>query len=300
MNQPHEEPGRLPAHDRSMRERELEIEVARLEAELEAATGGDATLAASKFLELAATTVDRAVSDARREADALVGELSAEAERRRDDAVRIAAEAEADAARFAELAAESESAAEAARAAAQQVTVTARKELESARVEARRLTDEAHSTARSITEAAQAEAQHQAAQIVETERARIREELDVVTEVRAALERERTAMDQYNDELRQRVQDLAESMVACMSSDPDFADELADAETPELPSTDPEPVAFEPGAEVFPFETVVESPSASVAFGSSEQVVASPFGDLAAPLDDPWQDAPAALSLIHI
>ncbi len=43
------------------RERELEIEVARLNAELETLRDGDETEATSRFLAMAAATVDRAV-----------------------------------------------------------------------------------------------------------------------------------------------------------------------------------------------------------------------------------------------
>ncbi|MEZ5165991.1 MAG: hypothetical protein R2695_05685 [Acidimicrobiales bacterium] len=68
------------------RERELEIEVARLKAEVDALKGEDPVAATSRFLAMAADTVDRVVADARREADEIVEEISAQAEARRDEA----------------------------------------------------------------------------------------------------------------------------------------------------------------------------------------------------------------------
>ena len=83
-------------NDAIMRARELEIEVARLNAELETLRGeGEPTDIAARFLSMAASTVDQALTDARREADELAIEVSAAAEARRDEATRIAEEAEA-------------------------------------------------------------------------------------------------------------------------------------------------------------------------------------------------------------
>ena len=79
-----------------MRARELEIEVARLNAELETLRGeGEPTDIAARFLTMAASTVDQAMEQARTEADELAAEVSAAAEARRDEATRIADEAEA-------------------------------------------------------------------------------------------------------------------------------------------------------------------------------------------------------------
>ena len=72
MNQPNGDPGREPAARHSTaRERELEVELARVSAQLEAMQGGDLMQTTSRFLEMAANTVDLAMADARREADEL-------------------------------------------------------------------------------------------------------------------------------------------------------------------------------------------------------------------------------------
>ncbi len=197
------------------RERELELEIARLKAELEASKGADAGEAASRFLTLAANTVDAAMEDARREADELVTEVTADAEARRDEATRLAAEAEA-------------------------------------RADAMRVEAENHE---SIVTAAQetagqirADAEAEAANLVAVERARVVEEIESLSEVRASLEGEREALETYHGELRRRVQELAESMVNFMTTEPPLAacaalEELAAPEidtTPLEESTAPE------------------------------------------------------------
>jgi len=174
----------------TMRERELELEVARLQAELESAKGADAGEAASRFLALAASTVDAAMDDARREADELVAEVTADAEVRRDEATRLAAEAES---RAETMRAEAEN---------HEAIVTA-----------------AQQTAGQI----RADAETEAANLVATERARVVEEIESLSEVREALEGEREALESYHDQLRRRVQELAESMVNFMTTEPPLA-----------------------------------------------------------------------------
>lgn len=170
----------------SAREQELEIEVARLQAELDALRGEDPTTATSRFLAMAAATVDQAVEDARREADEIVEEISAEAEARRDEATRVAAEAEA---------------------MAEQLLADADRAEE--RIE------EANAEAEAIKSAAEEEAE----QLVTAERQKVAVEAEALDEVRASLETERAALDSYHEQLHRRVQELAESMVSFMSTE---------------------------------------------------------------------------------
>lgn len=168
------------------RERELELEVARLQAEVDALKGEDPATATSRFLAMAAETVDKAVADARREADEIVEEISGEAEARRDEATRVAAEAEA----MAEmLLADADRAQEAVEKATEEAaTIKATAEVE-------------------------------AAEIVATEREKVAAEYEAVAEVRTALDEERAALDSYHESLRRRVQELAESMVSFMDNE---------------------------------------------------------------------------------
>ncbi len=168
------------------RERELELEVARLKAELETLRGEDPAAATSRFLEMAAATVDLAVADARREADEIVEEVSAQAEARRDEATRVAAEAEALAEKML------------AEADRYQIVI-----------------DEAAEEANSIRAAAETEA----ANLIATERVKVAEEVAALAEVREALETERGALESYHETLRRRVQELAESMVSFMTTE---------------------------------------------------------------------------------
>lgn len=170
----------------SAREQELEIEVARLQAELDALRGEDPSTATSRFLAMAAATVDQAVEDARREADEIVEEISAEAEARRDEATRVAAEAEA---------------------MAEQLLADADRAEE--RIE------QANAEAEAITAAAEEEAE----QLVIAERQKVAVEAEALDEVRASLETERAALDSYHEQLHRRVQELAESMVSFMSTE---------------------------------------------------------------------------------
>jgi len=145
----------------SMRERELEVEIARLKAELEVLGGGaEPTEIAARFLTMAANTVDQAIAAAREEADDIVSGVAAEAEARRAEAERMKAEA----------------------------------------------ADHLH-----------------------VERARVADEVERLAEVRSALENERTVLERYHEELKRRVQQLAESMVSFMTTEPPLAaiDELA-------------------------------------------------------------------------
>ncbi len=145
----------------SMRERELEVEIARLKAELEVLGGGaEPTEIAARFLAMAANTVDQAIAAAREEANDIVSGVAAEAEARRTEAERMKAEA----------------------------------------------------------------AGH-----LRVERARVADEVERLAEVRSALENERTVLERYHEELKRRVQQLAESMVSFMTTEPPLAaiDELA-------------------------------------------------------------------------
>ena len=159
----------------SMRERELEVEIARLKAELEVLGGGaEPTEIAARFLAMAANTVDQAIAAAREEAADIVSGVAAEAEARRAEAERMKAEA----------------------------------------------ADHLH-----------------------VERARVADEVERLAEVRSALENERTVLERYHEELKRRVQQLAESMVSFMTTEPPLAaiDELAAL------ALDPDTAAVDPG-----------------------------------------------------
>ncbi len=211
----------------SMRERELEVEIARLNAEL-AVLKGDSEPAevAARFLTMAASTVDQAMADARREAEELVVEVASAAEARRDEATRVAEQVEAETEALRVEANNQQAAAEAARHEAQRVTDAA--------------TDH-----------------------INKERARVAEEVERLADVRTALESERSALETYHEELKRRVQELAESMVSFMTTEPPLAavtaiDELA------KPAIEPAAAAVEaayapaPVAEERPVDAMVE------------------------------------------
>ncbi len=179
-----------PRPVQSIRERELEVDVARLQAELEAARGGDAVEATSRFLTMASKTVDLAMEDARREADDLAAEVSADAEARRDEATRLAAEAEARAVVLRHEAENHEAVLFAAEEAALRI---------------------------------KADAEVEASNLVAVERTKVAEEIEALSSVRGALEDERGALENYHEELRRRVQELAESMVSFMTTEPPIA-----------------------------------------------------------------------------
>ena len=168
------------------REQELEIELARLQAELDTLRGDDPTAVTSRFLKMAAETVDKAVADARREADEIVEEISSEAEARRDEATRVASEAEAMAE---QLLAEADRAQEAVA--------------------------EANDKAAEI----KADAEAAAAVIVAVEHEKIAVEIETVAEIRGALNDERVALESYHRTLRSRIQELAVSMVSFMQTE---------------------------------------------------------------------------------
>jgi len=170
----------------TQREQELELEVARLQAELDTLRGEDAAVVTARLLSMAADTADRTVAEARREADEIVDEISAEAEARRDEATRVAAEAEA---------------------MAEQMLAEADK--------AQETVDRANEAATAITAAAEEEA----AQIVAAEREMLVAEAEAFAEVRSALDQEREALRSYHDSLRERVQELASSMVTFMDTE---------------------------------------------------------------------------------
>lgn len=165
------------------REQELELEIARLKAEIETLRGDDPTEVTSRFLTMAAETVDRAVADARREADEILVEISSEAEARRDEATRVAAEAEA---------------------MAEQLLADADR--------AQEAVEEATEKAAAI----KAEAEAEAEAMIAEERAKIASEIDAVAEIRNSLDEERAALDSYHESLQRRVKELAASMVTFM------------------------------------------------------------------------------------
>ena len=158
-----------------MRERELELEVARLEAELETLRGDERpTTVAARFLAMAASTVDKAMDEARRE----VGEFASE----HGESIVRQAEADADEIR--------------------------------------------------------ASAAQEVAALVASERSRVADEIESLSDVRAALEQERQALEAYHRELRRRVQELAESMVAFMTTEAPIGEEPA-IEGPLVPPLEP-------------------------------------------------------------
>ena len=185
------------------RERDLELEVARLTAELETLRGDDESAATTRLLAMASQTVDRVVADARREADEIVVEVSAQAEARRDEATRVAAEAEAMAEKFL---AEADKAQE--------------------------VIDEASEEAATI----RAEAEEVAAAVA-VERERVDAEEAALEETRAMLEAERDTIESSAEDLRRRVQELATSIVTFMSADlPDGETKIEDRAVPQLES----------------------------------------------------------------
>jgi len=169
------------------RERELELEVGRLEAELATLRGEDPATATTRFLLMAAATADLAVADARREADEIVEEVSAKAEARRDEATRVAAEAEA--------------------LAEQMLADADRSQV---------VIDQAAEEAASIRAAAEVEAEN----VIALERERADGEISALAEIRVSLDTERDLLDSYHETLRHRVQELAESMVTFMTETP--------------------------------------------------------------------------------
>ncbi len=95
-------------------------------------------------------------------------------------------------------------------------------------------------------EARRAEAERmkaEAADHLQVERARVADEVERLAEVRSALENERTVLERYHEELKRRVQQLAESMVSFMTTEPPLAaiDELAAL------ALDPDTAAVDPG-----------------------------------------------------
>ena len=172
----------------TMRERELELEIARLNAEIDTLRGeGLPTDVGARFLAMAASTVDQAMREARREIDEFAAEASAEAEARREEATRSAEEADR---RATALRAEAE----------QSETIVRQAEAEADDI--------------------RAIAEQEAADLVVAERSRAASELEALSGVRTALEDERESLDSYHAVLQRRVQDLAESMVAFMTTEP--------------------------------------------------------------------------------
>ncbi|MEM9467379.1 MAG: hypothetical protein AAGA90_18540 [Actinomycetota bacterium] len=251
----------------SMRERELEVEIARLNAEIAVLKGGaEPAEVAARFLTMAASTVDQAMADARREADELAAEVAGDAEARRDEANRVAQQVEAQTEVLRTEATNQQAAAEAARH------------------EAKRVTDAA--------------TQH-----INNERARVAEEVERLADVRTALESERTALETYHEELKRRVQELAESMVSFMTTEPPLAavtaiDELAKpAIAPAAaaveaayaaPATAEDAMSVEAAPDV---ADVVDEPAAeSVAPDADDPAVESMLDDVVAQGAEPMAD----------
>lgn len=194
-----------------MREHELELEVARLEAELETLRGDERpTTVAARFLAMAASTVDKAMNEARREVDEFASEHGES----------IVRQAEADA-------------------------------------------DEIRSNAA-----------QEAAALVATERSRVADEIKSLSDVRAALEQERQALEAYHRELRRRVQELAESMVAFMTTEAPIGEEPA-IEGPLVPPLEParaDPTTETGSVNVPETSTFEEAPSFEPMTDASEPI----------------------------
>jgi len=172
--------------NRSERERELELDVARMKAELADLRGNGSVEATSRFLAMAASTIDVAMEEAREEAG-------------------------------------------------------------KARAEAAEITSTALADAVEI----KANAESEAMALIDVERHRVADEIDALHQVRAALQSERHELEEYHAELRRRVQELAESMVAFMSTEPPIAsvaviEELVvpDLQEAEPPHEEESPVEF--------------------------------------------------------
>lgn len=228
------------------RERELQLEVGRLTAELNMLRGEEPTVATSRFLAMAAATVDQAVAAARREADEIVEEICAQAEVRRDEATRVAAEAEA-------------------------LAVAKRAEAD----DAQSVIDAAHSEAKSIQLSAEIEAERW----TEAERARVADELAVemgkLDQVRAGLLEEQASLEGYHQILKGRVQDLAETMVSFMSNQPSVG-AVATMESL-LPGGSAEPVDTLERAEM-DAEQIVDVPESAI-----DEIPDGPPADFVAP-----------------
>jgi hypothetical protein len=205
------------------RERELELEVARLDAELAGLRGQDPTAATSRFLEMAAATVDLAMADA----EERVASLLDEADRSRE------------------------------------------------------IIDQAAQEAASIRARAEAEA----ANLVAAEREKVVDEVSALAEVRGSLEAERNALESYHETLRQRVQELAESMVTFMTTEVVLGSET-ELENPATPQLECDPSGEEAILDV-PDTSIDEIPDGPVMRFAGVPVVDDPVGDLA---DDPDEE----------
>lgn len=224
----------------AMRQHLLEVEVARLNTEIAVLKGeAEPAEAAARLLAMAASTVDQAMADARREADELLVAMAADAEARRDEANRVAQHVEAQTEAWRIEAHNQQAAAEAARR------------------EAERVTDSA--------------ADH-----ITRERARVAEEVERLADVRTALERERASLESYHDELRCRVQELAESIVSFMTTEP-----AGDAVTePSEPSTE----VIAEATEVTP---ALEAPPRATVAPEIDSMWMAPIDDMTAARAEP-------------
>jgi hypothetical protein len=219
---------------------ELEIEVARLNAELEEARGGDAAAGASRFLTMAASTVDQVIADANEEvasavsrAEAEIRQWQADAEREAEDVITAARAEE-----------------EAAREAAEQMNDEARSEMEQTQATVKAMADEATAAAEETRRLAEsraddivAAAREEASMAMADERRRLAQDADALADVRESLIEERHALDEYQNHIQDCVRDLAQAMVTFMtkSAGGEALDALAELAIPEI---EPPPDAY--------------------------------------------------------
>ena len=206
-----------------LRVHQLEVEVARLQAELDTLQGADPSATSSRLLAMAASTVDAAMVDLEQQA-AVSMERAHQAEATAEAAIHET---------------------DAAKAAAAQVTIAARQELEEARAEARKLAAEARAQAEEVAAAAayhaerlRREAQGPVGDSLAGERERLNREIEALTGVREALMQERLALEKYHDKLRDQVEDLAQAMVSFMGVDasPESVAKIQGMPVPEIPA----------------------------------------------------------------
>jgi hypothetical protein len=256
---------------------ELEIEVARLDAELNEARGGDAVSGASRFLSIAAATIDQAVSEVTQEAETAVAKLRIDIEQSQVEARQAVAAARVEA--------------EATRAAAAQATVDARMELEKARTSAMTVSEEAAAAAEETKRHAKAEAEQtlatandDAKMAMVSERQRFTREVDALTDVREALVKERHALEQYHLQVQARVRELAQAMVSFMTNTSGHTTNTSDHESLEALANLTMPISEPP--EALPVPSVTEEvwsdvvsarpPFEPVTFDEAMEPVAAP------------------------
>ncbi|RMH74455.1 MAG: hypothetical protein D6683_12700 [Actinomyces sp.] len=233
-----------------VRLRELEIEVARLRTELDAAQGADPTAGSTTLLTLVAAAVDQARADMQARLTEAEAALTAELERARAEAEREAAEI-----------------AERARAEA---------EREAAEI-AERARAEAEREAAEIAERARAEAEQRRNEIVAAERDRLAHEMEALAAIRESLQSERRSLEAYHAELRRRVEELAQAMVGFMSVETGAGlAELIDAPAGEIAPLDEHPILD--GS--IPEETATDAAASGEHGQDGEDVPATPVAGI--------------------